>query len=732
MSLKDFEIIQCLTKEQKGSLLKIKGKKNDLYYLLKIVNLNSLSKIEKQNSFNEPKILSTLKHPNIIEYKQSFFDKLTNTLNLVMDFPTNGNLSKKISFAIKNEMYLEESIIWEVLTQIIIGLNYLHKKGIIHRNLQTKNIYLSKLRLIKMTDFNCCFIQNKNSSLHQPLIVTSSYTAPELLYKQKFSSKCDIWSVGCIIYEMAALSLPFNGNNEVLFKNLNNSVSFKPIPDFYSNNLKSIIKYMLLLDPSKRPSTSILLNFPNIKETAKKLYITYIQYKKNINLKNNLNQNINKNIQKSKTEDNINNNQIKNKTEMNYGNKSKIDIVKKSEELINMKKSGLTQNKIKKTIKNATYRTLKQRKLLVNYSSLKNTFCQNKYPTLISDNNNLQNYHTINTKDNNQRNYRLGSFSVANTNINTFLNGKFLSNFRENNFNDNYFMRNSFEKNKIPKSIKNNSLKISIKEKDKNILDIPIYKRIFNNNKTINKINKPPINSINKENNNTSFIKLLKKDSKLLMDDNIKLNTNTDIQEISPMYDYYPHMTNSSMNTRIKDISNASIFLNNYINNQNKNESSRMLLKNKNTKNLNNNGIHYIKLNQNMKNQKYSKTEKQENISNIPHSNILPYYNLNKNIQGIRTNNPINFLEKKNINGMGNVNNNFKEYSMTNKNINSYIGTFKKLNDFYKNDISPTKLKNVKLNGNIFLNNNLKNNEKLKGNLLFKSDNGMINDNGNL
>ena len=216
------------------------------------------------------------------------------------------------------------------------------------------------------------------------------------------------------------------------------------------------------------------------------------------------------------------------------------------------------------------------------------------------------------------------------------------------------------------------------------------------------------------------------------MDDNIKLNTNTDIQEISPMYDYYPHMTNSSMNTRIEDISNASIFLNNYINNQNKNKSSRMLLKNKNTRNLNNNGIHYIKLNQNMKNQKYSKTEKQENISNIPHSNILPYYNLNKNIQGIRTNNPINFLEKKNINGMGNVNNNFKEYSMTNKNINSYIGTFKKLNDFYKNDISPTKLKNVKLNGNIFLNNNLKNNEKLKGNLLFKSDNVMINDNGNL
>ena len=132
-----------------------------------------------------------------------------------MDFPNNVSLNNKIQFTIKNKAYQEENKIWQVLTQILIGLNYLHKQGIIHRNLQTNNIFLSKNRLIKITDFNCCYIHNKNLSLNLPLTTISLYTAPELLNKQKFNNKCDIWSVGCIIYEMVALLLPFKSIKEV-------------------------------------------------------------------------------------------------------------------------------------------------------------------------------------------------------------------------------------------------------------------------------------------------------------------------------------------------------------------------------------------------------------------------------------------------------------------------------------------------------------------------------------
>jgi NIMA (never in mitosis gene a)-related kinase len=208
-----------------------------------------------------------------------------------MDFPSNINLKNRIQYSVQNKGYIEENTIWEVLTQILIGLHYLHKKGIIHRNLQPKNIFISQHKLIKITDFDCCYIHNKKMSLYQPLITISSYTAPELLNRQKFSYKCDIWSVGCIIYEMAALTLPFKSNNEISYNNINNSKDFESFPSFYSNNLKFIINDMLSIDQSKRPSTDVLLNFSNVKETTRKLNPIDILNKNNREQKNKLNQN---------------------------------------------------------------------------------------------------------------------------------------------------------------------------------------------------------------------------------------------------------------------------------------------------------------------------------------------------------------------------------------------------------------------------------------------------------
>ena len=85
---------------------------------------------------------------------------------------------------------------------------------------------------------------------------------------------------------MTNLYLPFTGENkEILFKNIMKG-KLNPIPKFYSENLKSIIKDMLILDSSKRPSTDILLNYLTIKETAKQLNSIYIQYKNVIKFNN--------------------------------------------------------------------------------------------------------------------------------------------------------------------------------------------------------------------------------------------------------------------------------------------------------------------------------------------------------------------------------------------------------------------------------------------------------------
>lgn len=378
MSLNDFEILQKLGNEEKSSILKVKRKKDGLIYILKTVKLQSLDKSEKQSSINEIKIVSSLSHPNINEFKEAFFDKFSKSLNIIFEFPHNGNLSNKINYAIKNGMYMEECIIWDVLVQILNGVNYLHKKGIIHRNLKSKNILLNNQRLVKISDFEACCVVENNNKMITGQVGTPFYTAPEIWEEEPYNYKCDIWSIGCIIYEMASLTLPFKGDTiKSLYENIM-SKKIEPIPDFYSEDLKKIINYMLIFDPTKRPSTDLLLNYPRIKEESAKLKDIYEKYKNNKNSRNIQNKD-NHQIVKEPSSDSIPNNSFVNRNSFTSLNKpqkgrdelneplknqnvnSKSIYSEKTANFIKKDINELYKNKPKKVINNTKYRTLNER-----------------------------------------------------------------------------------------------------------------------------------------------------------------------------------------------------------------------------------------------------------------------------------------------------------------------------------------------------------------------------------
>ena len=152
----------------------------------------------------------------------------------------------------------------------MIGLNYLHNKGVIHRDLRSKNIFLTNLGIFKISGFNGFCLLEKDKMINEQ-IGTPLYTAPEIWNDQPYNYKCDIWSVGCIIYELATLTLPFTGDNLDLLYNKIMSRKIKPIPEFYSQDLKDIINNMLIFDPLERPSTDNLLNSLKIKRTKNEL-----------------------------------------------------------------------------------------------------------------------------------------------------------------------------------------------------------------------------------------------------------------------------------------------------------------------------------------------------------------------------------------------------------------------------------------------------------------------------
>ena len=442
MSLeKDFEVLKHLGNEGNCSILKVKRKKDGNIYFLKSTLINKSEEDDKKSAIKEIKILSSLNHPNIIKFKEAFYDKSSKSINLVLEFPDNGNLSNKINFALKNKMHMEECIIWNVLTQILHGLNYLHHNGICHRNLISKNIFLNKNRTVKISNFAASCILGKNKMLTEQ-VGTPFYTAPEIWNEQPYNYKCDIWSVGCIIYELTSLSLPYTGNSvDILYKNIMNK-KYKPIPEFYSENLKKIINYMLISDPSKRPSTDFLLNYPNIKEKTNEINNIYLNYR------------INEQEKKSRNRKTIINNSIKSKNSTGNMNSSKCfsDISKNitqennitiGTQLINnncnsiKKQNSVNKNKpdIKiRNIKNRTYRCLKERKDDIQFSFLKKeNMSRSKSLEKIHHNeinikNNFSPEHPLYKHDTHLK----GSYTMAQKDINLFLNDKNQNKFKFN------------------------------------------------------------------------------------------------------------------------------------------------------------------------------------------------------------------------------------------------------------------------------------------------------------
>ena len=208
MSLERFEVISTISNTLQDSLKLVKLKEDGKLYTIKSVRVDENSEKEKELFFNELRILVPLTHKNIIMYKEAFYDKETKTLNMVIEYIDGGDLSMKIQLAKRKKIFFKEKIIWEIFIQILEGVNYLHNKFIIHRDLKTSNIYLSKNGMVKIGGFNVGKnIEDIGMALTQ--IGTPYFTAPEIWEQKPYDYKCDIWSMGCILYEMTCLHVPF-------------------------------------------------------------------------------------------------------------------------------------------------------------------------------------------------------------------------------------------------------------------------------------------------------------------------------------------------------------------------------------------------------------------------------------------------------------------------------------------------------------------------------------------
>ncbi|XP_059209716.1 serine/threonine-protein kinase Nek9 [Centropristis striata] len=228
----------------------------------KEVDLNSLSERERKDVMNEINILSMLEHNNIIAYFNHFMDK--NTLFIELEYCNGGNLYDKINHQ-NGKLFSEEVVIW-YLYQIASAVSHIHKAGVLHRDIKTLNIFLTKTDLIKLGDYGLAKKLGSEFSMAETCVGTPYYMSPELCQGSKYNYKSDIWAMGCVIFEVLTLTRTFDATNplNLCVKIVQGNWTMDVNSDVYSSALIKLVYDCLDQDPAKRPTADEILDQPLI------------------------------------------------------------------------------------------------------------------------------------------------------------------------------------------------------------------------------------------------------------------------------------------------------------------------------------------------------------------------------------------------------------------------------------------------------------------------------------
>ena len=193
---------------------------------MKVIPIKGEAKETIQTFEKEAEILSKFNCRNIVKYYDSYKDN--NNIYILMKYCDGDNLRNFIDKNMKRNTLIEEDILKDIIKQLCIGIKEIHNKEIIHRDLKQKNIFINDKMHIKIGDFGISkqkqFDSYKSHTITKNKAGTDYYIAPEIIKEGIYNNKCDIWSLGCIIYELFNLSIYFNDKFLDEIKTINSDI----------------------------------------------------------------------------------------------------------------------------------------------------------------------------------------------------------------------------------------------------------------------------------------------------------------------------------------------------------------------------------------------------------------------------------------------------------------------------------------------------------------------------
>ena len=450
-----YQIIKKIGEGSYAKIYKVKKDSSEKTYVLKNIPVSEEDYSSMKEILNESSILSTCDNIYVVKYYDSFF--YCGTFNIITEFCPYGDLFGYIKFYKERGSKIEEKIIWIIFIQLSLGLSYLHHKKILHRDIKTKNIFIKNNLTVKIGDFGIAKILNSTSSYAHTFIGTPYYISPELCKDQPYNDKSDVWSLGCVLYELCTLNHPFEGGTQVEIYEKIMTQKFKAISPDYSLELRKMVDLLLEKDEKKRPKMKDILKMKCVIDRANKYSINIDLVENGIieEEKNEINNNIN-NINK---QHDIKNGLKNNSYNVSITNNNKDSIYKNSGKKEKFEKSPTHySNKVKK-FKNE----YEQKEIKNNRIKIDNILKNNQLKKI----NNAKNKSSLNKQFNIQLNHK----NKVNNNIKTE---------EEIQINNNNNQPYQYIKQLKDIKIKENKLKIKSKKTGTNIQPQKLINKISN------------------------------------------------------------------------------------------------------------------------------------------------------------------------------------------------------------------------------------------------------------
>ena len=258
--MNNYRVIRTLGNGGFGEAILVERISDGVKFVIKKILIGNSNPDGLAGARKEVEVLRTFDSPFIVKYIESFEDD--GVLYIVMEYADGGDLSMMLN---ERRSHLQEDEVMHYFIQIVLALKYLHDKNILHRDIKGQNIFLCRDGTVKLGDFGIAKALDSTNQLAQTVIGTTFYMAPDVLKGSGYNSKADIWSLGCVLYELCALSRPFDANSlpELLMSIITGR--YAPIPSQFSTNVRDLIDGMLQLNPEERLSVDQIIEMPFVR-----------------------------------------------------------------------------------------------------------------------------------------------------------------------------------------------------------------------------------------------------------------------------------------------------------------------------------------------------------------------------------------------------------------------------------------------------------------------------------